>query len=81
MKIYFSILFLFLSITLSAQSPTQQIVEGSKTLVELIKVIKTPRQNLNAQKYKGGLARAKKLTPERRKEIAKMGAKARFGKK
>jgi len=51
MKIYFSILFLFLSITLSAQSPTQQIVEGSKTLVELIKVIKTPRQNLNAQNF------------------------------
>jgi general stress protein YciG len=30
---------------------------------------------------KGGKARAKALTPERRKEIARQGAKARWGKK
>jgi len=30
---------------------------------------------------KGGKVRAEKLTPERRKEIAKKAAKARWGKK
>lgn len=58
---------------------TKNVIAGQKQFQE--NMTEDQRQNLNAQKYKGGLARAKKLTPERRKEIAKMGAKARFGKK
>ncbi|MBK8929562.1 MAG: hypothetical protein IPM72_07845 [Chitinophagaceae bacterium] len=49
MKLFFHTRMLTFPTISFCQSPGQQIVEGSKTLVELIKVIKTPRQNLTAQ--------------------------------
>ena len=51
MKLFFILCMLTFSTISFCQSPGQQIVEGSKTLVELIKVIKTPRQNLTAQNF------------------------------
>lgn len=51
MKLFFILCMLTFPTISFCQSPGQQIVEGSKTLVELIKVIKTPRQNLTAQNF------------------------------
>ncbi|MBK9957172.1 MAG: hypothetical protein IPP11_01025 [Chitinophagaceae bacterium] len=51
MKNILFLLFLFFSFYAKSQSSADKIVEGSKTLVELIKVIKTPRQNLTAQNF------------------------------
>jgi hypothetical protein len=39
-----------------------------------------PRPKDNSGKVKGGLARAAALSPERRSEIARKAAKARWGK-
>ncbi|HRB22324.1 MAG: hypothetical protein IPO46_06480 [Chitinophagaceae bacterium] len=49
MKHILSIIFLITSFYTKAQSSTEKIIEGSKTLLELIKVIKTPRQNTSPQ--------------------------------
>ncbi|HRH40500.1 MAG TPA: hypothetical protein PKY82_02565 [Pyrinomonadaceae bacterium] len=58
---------------------TKNVLAGQKQFQE--NMTEEQRENLNAQKYKGGLARSKKLSPERRKEIGKLGANARHGKK
>ncbi|MBP9607367.1 MAG: hypothetical protein KBE35_10535, partial [Ferruginibacter sp.] len=49
MKNIVFILFMCLSFYTKAQTATEKIVEGGKTLVELIKVFKTPRQNTSPQ--------------------------------
>ena len=46
-----------------------------------MKMPKEVRDFLQKMRSAGGKARAEKLTPARRKAIAKAGAKARWGKK
>ena len=46
-----------------------------------MKIPKAVREYMGKLQSKGGKARAKKLTPSRRKAIARAGAKARWGKK
>lgn len=58
---------------------TKNVNEGQKNFRE--NMTEEQRQILTSQNSQGGLNRAKNLSPKRRREIAKMGTDARFGRK
>lgn len=57
---------------------TKNVIAGQKQFRK--NMTEKQRQILSSQNSQGGLNRAKNLSPKRRQEIAKMGAKARYKK-